>query len=194
VAEALTACGLWEHRKTPIVQLSPTQVAACEILPCLGVDARLLLIDGQLDRLDPWTLASVLEGLRKRTSVGAAMVVTTNRPELLGQFDLVVVMSGQRPVFSGTVDGLLRHGPKATIEIESRAQQGVRALVEPFRVGVVQQDDRVVYRASKGQELAAKLLLEGYGDVEFVVVRESNAEQALLQLAKPVKKPVGQSS
>jgi len=184
VAEALTACGLWELRKTPIAQLTPSQVTACELLPCLGVDSRLLVIDGQLDRLDPWTLNSVLEVLRKRTALGAAVVAVTNRPELLSQFDLVVVLDAMRPLYAGSVDGLLSKGPKAQIEVESKMQQGVRAMVEPFRVNVEQQQGRVLYQATNGQELAAKLLMEGYGDVEFVVVRESTAEQALLQLAR----------
>jgi ABC-type multidrug transport system ATPase subunit len=183
-AEALTACGLWDLRKTPIVQLSPSQVAAAELLPCIGVDSRLLVIDGQLDRLDPWTLSSVMEALRKRLSRGAALVAATNRPELLLQFDYVIVLDALRPVYVGTVDGLIKGGPKAAIEIESQVQEAVRALVDPLRVTVEQHEDRVVYHTDEGQELAAKLLLEGYGDVEFVVVRECTAEQALLQLSK----------
>jgi ABC-type multidrug transport system ATPase subunit len=183
-AEALTACGLWDHRKTPIVQLSPSQRAACELLPCLGVDSRLLVIDGQLDRIDPWTLASVLDALRKRTSLGAAVVAVTNRPELLSQFDLVIVLEALRPLYAGPVEGLLSRGPKAEIEIQSQSPNGVRALVAPFRVHVEQHEDRVIYHTATGQELAAKLLLEGYGDVEFVVVRESTAEQALLKLPR----------
>lgn len=189
-AEALTACGLWEHRKTPIVQLSPSQRAACELLPCLGVDSRLLVIDGQLDRIDPWTLSSVLEILRKRTSLGAAVVAVTNRPELLSQFDLVIVLDAMRPVYAGPVEGLLQRGPKTEIEVQSQSPNGVRALVEPFRVHVEQYEDRVIYHAATGQELAAKLLLEGYGDVEFVVVRESTAEQSLLKLQRPSTKGI----
>jgi len=67
-ADALTSTGLWELRQKPITELSSSQIAACELLSCLAPDARLMIIDGQLDRLDPWTLSSVMTLLRKRLS------------------------------------------------------------------------------------------------------------------------------
>jgi hypothetical protein len=59
---------------------------------------------------------------------------------------------------------------------------GVRALVAPFEVSVRDTDDGVVMQASEGQQLAAKLLLEGYGDVKLVVLRSPTLEEALLSL------------
>lgn len=183
-AEALTACGLWDIKNRLVAELSPSQLAACELLLCLGVEARLMIIDGQLDRLDPWTLSGVLAMLRKRLMAGEALVAATNRPELLQQFDRVILLSGQRAAFAGSVQELLKHGPADEVEIESVLQPGTRALLDPFTIGVRQQQEKLVFQTEEGQELAAKLLLEGYGDVKFVVVRQPTAEQALMRLTR----------
>ena len=187
-AEAISACGLWDLKLSPLSSFSSSQLAACQLLPCLAQESRLLLIDGQLDRLDPWTLASVFEELRKRLSSGAALVAATNRPELLPQFDSVIVLDRFHVVFAGRVDSLLKHGPDTEFAVGSQLQRGVRALVEPFHISVHEEGERVTFRASHGQELAAKLLLEGYGDVEYVVTRTATPEQALMHLTKSRQK------
>jgi hypothetical protein len=38
------------------------------------------------------------------------------------------------------------------------------------------------FKAEEGQELAARLLVEGYGDVQFVVNRPATLEESLLSL------------
>jgi ABC-type multidrug transport system ATPase subunit len=184
VADALLACGLWEVRQKALKGFSSSQIAACELLACLGPETRLLLIDGQLDRLDPWSLNSVLVGLRQRLLSGSAVVAVTNRPELISQFDYVIVLDNLRTVYAGPVDDLLAFGPKAEVEVRSQMQPGAKALVPPFRIAVEQREAQTVFQAENGQELAAKLLLEGYGDVDYVVVRQPSIEEALMHLTK----------
>ena len=65
VNDLLYTMRLGEVRTRPISELSPGQYAACELLGPLTSDASLLIIDGQLDMLDPWTLHSVLELMRR---------------------------------------------------------------------------------------------------------------------------------
>lgn len=184
VADALIACGLWDVRQRSLKSFSSSQIAACELLGCLGPETRLLLVDGQLDRLDPWTLSSVLSALRQRLLSGSALVAATNRPELISQFDRVIVLDNLKVVFAGAVSDLLARGPQSRVEVHSQMQPGARALVTGLRVNVDQQEEVTTYQAENGQELAARLLLEGYGDVDYVVTRQPSLEEALMHLTK----------
>lgn len=171
-AEALTALGLWDVRKQNLSELSSGQALACELAGPLSSSADILLIDGQLDGLDPWAYRDAMTLLQKRVGRGAILVVATNRPEWAALTDQVVVLKGLRVVFAGTYEDLERQGAPSELELETKGQEGVRALTEPFEVQVAQANGKTVLRASEGQELAAKLLLEGYGDVKAVVVRQ----------------------
>jgi ABC-type multidrug transport system ATPase subunit len=191
-ADALSCTGLWDLRQKSIMDLSGSQRVACELLACLTINSGVIIIDTQLDRLDPWTLASVFAFIRKRLSAGEGLVAVTHRPEMLPHFDKVLVLDHHQVVFSGSVPDLLKRTPKSEVEVESNLQAGARALVEPFRVGVTQNQNSLIFHAEDGQELAAKLLLEGYGDISYVVLREPTPEQALMHLTKtPMKKLSG---
>lgn len=181
-AEALTIAKLFDYRERPLHDLTSTQRAACELLPCLCSEGSLMLIDGQLDRLDPWTLTSVSHHLKKKLTAGAALVVVTNRAELLHQFDYIVVLHQRRMVYAGTLAGLYAKGPKSDVRIRTEAQAGVRPLVDAFRVQVSESKDGLRFQADEGQNVAAQLLLEGYGDVDYVVVKPPTLEECLLSL------------
>lgn len=181
-AEALTVAKLFDFRERPLHDLTATQIAACELLPCLCAEPTLMLVDGQLDRLDPWTLSSVMHHLRKKLSSGAAMVAVTNRPELLNQFDYIIVLHKRRMVYAGTLSGLYAKGPKSDVRVRTEAQAGVRPLVDALRVQVTEGKDGLRFQADEGQAVAAKLLLDGYGDVDYVVVKPPTLEECLLSL------------
>jgi ABC-type multidrug transport system ATPase subunit len=182
INDLLYTMRLGEARFRPIAELSPGQYAACELLGPLLSDAGIILIDGQLDVLDPWTLNDVLKLMRKLQAMGTTFVVTTNRADLLANFDAVIVLKENQVRFAGSVDDLKRLGPPQTVQVSTERQQGVRALVAPFQVSVEKTEDGFRFSTPEGQELAAKLLLEGYGDVLFVVTRPSSLEDALLSL------------
>lgn len=184
VAEALHSVGLWDSRGTPLSDLTSGQIAAVELLPCLCVPSPVLVIDGQLDRLDPWARSSCLEALQRRVIQGAVLIVSTNIPELVREFDLVLVLSKQRIRFASTPEELLRSVVPSTITVRSRNQPGVLAVVEPFKISIEKGQDEVTFRAEEGQQLAANLLLEGYGDVEFVVLREPRYADAIAELSR----------
>jgi ABC-type multidrug transport system ATPase subunit len=177
--EALTATRLWDVRHLPVVELSPSQAAAAELLEALLSDAEIALIDGQLDALDPWTLPGVLELLRNQRSNGRTLIVSTHRADLVRELDAVIVLRDSQVRFAGTIEDLLRAGPPHTLEVATDNQAGVRALVAPFRVSIRPLENGVRLEAPEGQELAARLLLEGYGDVKFVVLRPPTIEEAL---------------
>jgi ABC-type multidrug transport system ATPase subunit len=180
--DILLATRLWDVRHSTIGDLTPSQVAACELIEPLSSDADLIVIDGQLDRLDPWALKVVMDHITALRSRSTSFVIATNRPDIVGAFDAVVVLKELHVRFAGTVDDLIRLGPPHTLHVATDNRPGVQALVSPFEVTVRETPDGVRLEATEGQSLAARLLLEGYGDIKFVVIRPPSVEEALLSL------------
>jgi len=181
-AGALGDLGLWDVRAKALSELSPGQIAACELLVPLLAQARLLVVDGQLDRLDPWTLPGAWERLQRRLAQGAAVVAATHRTDQLASFSSLVVLKAQDVRFFGSLADLLRSAKLTEIIVETDDEAGVRALVEPFEVTLRQTKHGLAMRAAEGREIAAKLLLEGYGDVKLTLVREPTPDEALRKL------------
>jgi ABC-type multidrug transport system ATPase subunit len=180
-SDALNAARLWQHRQAQVSELSPSQQAACEILGVLSCEDALMCIDCNLDHLDPWALRSVLELIRARLANGCSAAFVTNRPDIVEQCDLVVVVNNGEVRHAGRVQDLTKKASHH-LEVVAERQQGVRALVTPFTVEVHQKNGALVMSADDGQQLAAKLLLEGYGDVKYVVHRQPTLEECLLGL------------
>lgn len=180
--EALIALHLYDHRTSTVGDLTGSQYAALELVPALTREADVVLIDGQLDQLDPWALKDALAYIANLRRAGRAFVIVTHRPELAAVQDAVIVLKDQSVRFAGTPDELLRVGGTHTVSVETENQSGVRALVAPFEVSVMPTPDGVRLQAKEGQEVAARLLLEGYGDVKFVTVQSPSLEDALMSL------------
>ena len=182
VSTALSAAGLWEARAVPIDELSESQRLACQMLQPLAGREPVLFVDGHFDQVDAWTRASLLAGLKDRVRAGAAAIVVTNRLELCSEFDVIVIMRECRPLFAGSVEELLRESGESEVIVETRAQPGVRALIEPFEISVKSTPQGLELRATEGQAIAAKLLAEGFGDVRMVVVRQPSVEDAVRRI------------
>ncbi len=180
--EVLLTLGLHEVRNVSYGDLSPTQAVACELVNPLLSDAEVMLFDGQLDLLDPWTGAMVQERLRRERAKGRTVVFVTHRPDLAARADAVIVLRGNQVRFAGSMEELLRAGSPHTVTVSTEDQAGVKALVEPFEVSVRLEGDTMRLEAKEGQALAARLLLEGYGDVRYVVVRPPTFEEALRRI------------
>lgn len=180
--EVLTATNLWDVRHLSVGELSPGQVAALEIVEPLVSEAEVAFFDGQLDLLDPWTLARTLEQIAEQAKAGRTFVVATNRPDVVSRFEALVVLREETVRFAGLVQDLLRSGPPHVIEVSTENAPGVRALVAPFEVRVQSEPNGLRLEAPEGQELAARLLLEGYGDVKFLTVRPPTIDEALRSL------------
>lgn len=179
IAEALSALGLWDVRSAPIAELSEGQAAAAQLATPLASMAGLLVIDGQLDLLDPWTLRSVMDLLSKRVAKEASLCVATNRPEFMRWADLVVVWKDQRPQFAGSPAELARTGEPSKIEVRTLNRPSASGIAAPFSVRIEESAGGLTVRAESGHALAARLLLEGYGDVEGVSIAEPTFEDLL---------------
>ncbi|HEY0867277.1 MAG TPA: ABC transporter ATP-binding protein [Fimbriimonas sp.] len=179
LGDLFATTSLWEARQTPTNELTPSLAAAAEIMPALVRTQGIVFLDGHLDRLDPWMLEAYKARLRKQAANGLSLVATTNRPDLLEGFSHLIVMRRHEARFSGTCEDLLRYGVRHELQVETQRQPGVRALVEPFEATVEETNYGLRIWAKEGQELAARLMLEGYGDVRLVVHRAPSIVEAL---------------
>ncbi|MEQ1934632.1 MAG: hypothetical protein ABL962_12280, partial [Fimbriimonadaceae bacterium] len=66
--------------------------------------------------------------------------------------------------------------------VETQNQSGVRALIAPFEISISETENGVILKAAEGQQLAARLLSEGYGDIKMVILKEPTVESALDEL------------
>lgn len=162
--------------------LSVEEQARVELFELFVKAPSIAVIDGQLDLLDPWALASAWTVINRFTAGGGIVFYVTHRPDLVSKADLVIALSHHELRFAGPIDELLRLGPPHRIEISTNNAEGVRAIVAPFEVRVTESGSTMVLECAEGRELAVRLLREGYGDVRFVILREPTLEEALTSL------------
>ncbi|CAN5447197.1 hypothetical protein BH11ARM2_BH11ARM2_34000 [soil metagenome] len=182
ITDALTSVGLWDLRNEAVGKLTPSHAAAAELLPAMVEGAGLRLVDGLYEALDPWAYASALERTRWLRDAGAAFVVATNRAELAREADAILVLRSGKVVFAGTPAELLRKSQPTRLTVEADGQAGVRAIAAPFSVDIHQEGGTLRMETSEGQALAARLLLEGYGNVRSVIVQEPDIVDSLRSL------------
>ncbi|MFI5385654.1 MAG: ATP-binding cassette domain-containing protein [Fimbriimonadales bacterium] len=178
--EVLSQLGLWEVRQRPMAELAPAQVAACDLVETFMSGADLLLFDEHLDRLDPCVRVEAVRLIRSRGNRGAIAVVATNHLEMASQFDFLVVLKDGRPLYVGSISELMRTRAQRSLTVESERSRGARALVGPLLVAVTGTEGGYVFTPGPGQEHAAQLLRDGYGDVKFVVSDQRSLAEIIL--------------
>lgn len=187
--EVLSGLRLWEARQTPVSELPAAQAAACELIEPLLEGSELFVLDGLLDRLDPWTQVGALNLLTQRMSAEstprASVVVATNRLELAAWFDFVVVLDGHGLVVAGAVEDLAAEQGQRSLTVETTHHRGARALVGPLEIGVERVDGGYRFGPNPHQDLTAKLLRESYGDVRYLVTEPRSLPEILLDLIRP---------
>ena len=176
----LIATHLSDAHSLTISELASGQAAAAELIEPLASLPAIVLIDGQLDLLDPWALKDVLAFMRLQENV--AFIVSTNRPDVMARADFLVVLRRNTVRFAGTTAELIRAAGKQDFSVTTENALGVRAICEPFEVSITQIDSGLQLQARDGQDLAAALLLEGYGDIKLLVSRHSTIEEAMLAI------------
>jgi len=181
IADVLAALGLWDARNVALHKLTTGMVVACDLLPVLLSDADLVLIDGHFDLLDPWALDGAFEEMFRLAEEKTAFLVATNRPELAERLGNIIVLAEGQVRYAGTVDKLVRSVEPTEIVVETDDLSAVKTMVEPFVTAVRVSGRRLVLQAEDGQEVAARLLTNGYGLVISVVVKEPSLEEALIQ-------------
>ncbi len=181
-AETLTALGLWDVRQKPYLSLSPSQQSAALFIPPLLTEPGLVCSDHDLDLLDWVTLQNLWSALAEQRKRGMILAFATHRPDIAEWSDFILVVKGEQVVFSGTPEALKRTATETIVDVATENRAGVRAIVEPFEISIQETSEGLRMKAKEGQALAAKLLLEGYGDVKFVIQRPPTLGEALTRL------------
>lgn len=177
-AEILHATGLWESKQVPWQKLSERDQRWMPLIPLLVAREGAIVFD-RVDELDLWqieTLFRILEDSESSTHF------ITGRPEIARKCDSVafILPSGNsEPIAWPELERMA--GPEE-LWIDADDASNVRALVQPFAVEIREVEGGWYVRADDGQELAARLLTHGYGQVRSLLVRKKN-DADLLRLA-----------
>lgn len=180
--DAISALGLWEVRQKPYLSLSPSQQAAAIFIPALLKEPKLLCSDHDFDHLDWPTLQNLWQVLADMRQRGLILAYTTHRPDLGEWADFVLILKNEQLVFSGTPESLKRTIAETTLEVATDNRPGAKAIADPFEVSIEETPDGLRMSTKEGQALAAKLLLEGYGDVKFLVQKPPTFAEAFSKL------------
>lgn len=182
LVHALTALGLWESRAASRARLSDGEQRLAATLPALLSDADALFVpESVLAGLDVVDQERVLALLESRVREGVLAVVETDDWGVAERCDSLVVVGREDVLFCGKTSSLMDRAVEE-IRIATPREAAVRAMVDPFSVSVEVHRGEVRAWAPAGQELAAKLLALGYGDVEFVVVRPVRLRETVLAM------------
>ncbi len=177
--EVLERLALKRYSSTRPDDLSSSQKSAFQIAMCLCSEGSVIVLDGQLDFLDDWVLPEAVALLRKQSADGTSVVVTTRRVDLLHDFDKVILLKQCEPVFLGTVTALKQLCGPEQVTVQTSNGSEMKHLMETFSIEINQMRDGFKFTAHEGQELAAKLLVHGYGDVRAVVVHSPDLESTI---------------
>ncbi len=176
-AEALTAAGLWEHRRTPVEALSPGQRLACRLLPCLAAREGLVLLDGELDHLDLWTLESVLQTMVAPSRT--ALAVVTSRPDVAEQMSRILLLTPRGLRLEGTPDELRSSAEPFSALIQTETTALARQACAALQLQVMEDGENLRIALDGGLEDAARLALHGYAALDAITIRRPTLGQVL---------------
>lgn len=178
----LSALHLWDVREATVSRLTPGRALAVDLLPVFLQSADLALIDGHFDYMDPWMLDDTLDLVEQQAQEGKAFLVVTSRPDIADRLGNIIVFKDSVPRFAGTCRELIEHTSPAEVHVEAEDESTVRTMVEPFTVSIKSAKGSLLLTAHNGQELAARLLTHGYGNVKSVILKEPTLEEAIQSL------------
>ncbi len=179
LTDGLTALGLMDWRDRALEDLPDALQVTAQLLPLWGPKHSILLIDGLLDALDLWSLDKVLDRIDLWRRTGTLVVVSTHRDQLFEHADSHIVMQHREIRFAGRREDLLSMAEPTTLRIVTGHGDAVRELVDPFIIESQPSENGFIVRAPDGQDLAARLLREGYGQVELIELRPPTVRQVL---------------
>lgn len=167
ITEILTVCGLWDQRRIPYHELSPALKAAAQAMVLIASPGPVVCAPYTLDAVDPWRLESIIGHLIE-TRQSRALLLATQRPDIARRLEMVMIYD-RCPLYVGTYSDLQREIGSTIVEVVDGQQSAVQALCDAFELECEVHPQGFSIKASPGQELAAKLLRDGYGQVKSIV-------------------------
>lgn len=184
IAEALSALGLWDDRRVALTNLTPGLRQAAYLLPCLLEPSDLIVIDQLADGLDPWTSEGFWTALEARCATGSAVVLSTHRVDLALRGHGLIVLGRHGGVFAGAIGDLIDRTDSEELHVETDRPELVRQISAPFVLEAEETPYGMKLTSPRGQELSARLLLEGYGSIKAVHRKRISLESAVLQMIR----------
>lgn len=182
IVAVLSALHLWDLRDTPVTKLPTGLAIATDLIPLFLQPADLLVVDGLLDYLDPWLLEDLLELLDQQVQEGRAALVATSRPDIAEALGNLIVLKSKTPRFAGTCRELIEQSRPAELFVEVDDESTVRTMVEPFTVSIKSRPDGLELTSHAAQDLAARLLTQGYGQIRTIILKEPTLKEAIHSL------------
>jgi ABC-type multidrug transport system ATPase subunit len=181
-AELLVGLGLVDDANEHYGDLPSSHAAACDLLTALAGDEEMVFIDGLIDRLDPWARKSVLAMVAQQSVEGRSFLVSTCMPEVAEALGSIVILSSGAASYFGGVRDLIEHAGPAELVVEADDESTVREICQPFGVTIRSEGGKLLLTADEGQEAAARLLVEGYGVIRAITIRERSLAEVLQDL------------
>jgi len=179
MSEVLTLLGLWDEKQTAVEELSTSQRRATNLITALMSDSDIVLIDGGLDGLDPVAREATFGYVKQKAQAGQTWIMATHDAGIAQKADDLIVLRAGNVQFCGSVEAFFTEREPVTIDVQTSNAPSVKALVEPFAIDLEERASGLKFRARKGQSLAARLLVQGYGDVRIVTVKQPRFEDLL---------------
>lgn len=179
IVQVLTSLNLWELKDQLVQKLTPSQIVLTDLLPCFLSESQLVVIDGHLDYIDPWTLEDVLDLIEAYKAQGKSFVVATSRPDIAERLENIIVFKAGVPKFIGTIKELVESSQPVSMTVHVDDSSTVLNVVDPFVVSISATKKMIELTSHQGQELAALLLTKGYGNVKSIIIRPQTIEEAL---------------
>lgn len=184
LSEALVATGLWDHRRTPVSELSSYQRSMASLIPVLTSRAELLVFPYAFESVDAWHQDPVRRLLQQRMEEGATILFASHRCDWLDRATHLLVVQGGQFLYHGSPDELKQSFKKQMFRVETHLSEAAMALISPLKVSIHETSNGFEMWCEGGAAEAAKLLLQGYGSVSSVFVPSLSLEEALASLRR----------
>lgn len=180
--------GLSSKAQEPIRSLSEGEQAALRVAAALAATAPLYLLDDPFALLDFERRKRLWYEMEERARFGAAILFTTREPELAAKADRVLMLHEKQLIADAAPEQLLREVAPALVEVETDDPDPLTALLPPVEWTVVEQEGGRVFKVRKGDEMALRLLRDGYGKVRLVYWRAPSLAD-VWHLLRATRKP-----
>jgi len=180
--EAMSLAGLWDARSLPAGTLPQSRQMMARLAAVCSGSPSVVALDEELDGLDPWDRELAISLFGWFLGRGGALVAATHLLEIGILGSEIVALADEEVLYAGSMERLLA-GADTTLEVESDDGGALKALVAPFQIRIEKLDARRFrLTAKEGQELAVKMLLEGYGTIKVIETRPPTLLEALRSL------------
>ena len=166
---ALVRLGFDQNRSTPLTKLPVELNAAATLLDAFSESTPSTALNHTLDSLSPLQATAALVLLRTTSTV---WWIATHSPFIAERCDEIRVVRGPQTLFQGTPGELARQAAPSTVTANARNTTTLQSMAAPFRVEAKLTRTTAEFTTPQGQELAATLLKQGYGEIERIIVQE----------------------